>query len=189
MLIRATTVIFLTLCTALIANAHEQNANTSLEAPSLQGLQVNGALTAPANGVTNLKFGEFYKMPVGPRGLELTPKLLSLAGKKIRIVGYMAKAEPATPSMFILSPLPVEMGDEDEKLVDDFPPNSLFVHMGESQLMLPYIEGLMNLTGVLRVGSFNEPDGHVSTFQLELDPEIVRDFKRALATNHASSSK
>jgi hypothetical protein len=102
-------------------------------------------------------------------------------------MGYMAKADPALPGMFILSPVPVEMGDEDEKLVDDFPPNALFVHMDESQLTVPYTEGLLTLSGVLNVGNFAESDGHISTFQLELDPEIVRVFKRALATTHATS--
>jgi hypothetical protein len=154
---------------------------------TLQSQKVLATSLKSVNGVSELKFNEFYKMPIGPKGLELTPKLLSLLGKKIRIVGYMAKTEPAIPSMFILSPVPVEMGDEDEKLVDDLPPNALFVHMNDKQLMLPHIEGLINITGVLRAGSFTEPDGHISTFQLVLDPEIVKDFKRALATAHASS--
>jgi hypothetical protein len=180
-------VIAFTLTLALPSQGHEQLLSDSTQTNSLQSLQVKNAMPAQSDTAIDLKFNEFYKLPVGPKGLELTPKILNLAGKKIRIMGYMAKADPALPDMFILSPVPVEMGDEDEKLVDDFPPNALFVHMSESQLAVPYTEGLMTLSGVLHVGNFSEPDGHVSTFQLELDPEIVRAFKRVLATTHASS--
>ncbi|MBC7786753.1 MAG: hypothetical protein H7Z18_04700 [Methylophilaceae bacterium] len=151
-----------------------------------QSMQVSDQLTSPAAGVTDIKFNELYKTPVGPKGFDLTKKTIALIGKRIRIVGYMAKSEPATPGLFVLSPSPVEMGDEDEKLVDDFPPNVMFVHMGDAQLAVPYIDRLIKLTGTLQVGSFDEVDGHVSTFRLELDPEIVKDLTRALSSTHAS---
>lgn len=147
-----------------------------------KSIEVSSQLS-PVAGVADLKFNEFYKTPVGPKGLELTPKLINLIGKKVRIVGYMAKTEPATPGMFVLSPFPVDLGDEDEKLVDDFPPNAVFVHLGEKDLAVPTIQGLIKLTGTLQVGSFEEVDGHVSTFRLELDPEIVKDLQQALGNN------
>ena len=79
MLIRVIAVIFMTMVTTLFADAHEQNINPSTsELIHLQGLQVNGALPALANGVTDLKFSELFKMPVGPRGMESSTKLLSL---------------------------------------------------------------------------------------------------------------
>jgi len=48
---------------------------------------------------------------------------------------------------------------------------------------VPTIQGLIKLTGTLQVGSFEEADGHVSTFRLELDSEIVKDLKQALGRN------
>lgn len=147
-----------------------------------KSIEVSSQLSSAA-GVADLKFNEFYKIPVGPKGLELTPKLVNLIGKKVRIVGYMAKTEPATAGMFVLSPFPVDLGDEDEKLVDDFPPNSVFVHLSDKTLAVPTIQGLIKLTGTLQVGSFEEVDGHVSTFRLELDPEIVKDLKQALGSS------
>ncbi len=152
-----------------------------------QSMQVGGQLNQPVAGVTDIQFNELYKTPVGPKGFELTKKTIALIGKRIRIVGYMAKSEPATPGLFVLSPSPVEMGDEDEKLVDDFPPNVIFVHMGDTQLAVPYIDRLIKLTGTLQVGSFDEVDGHVSTFRLQLDPEIVKDLTRALSSTQASN--
>lgn len=125
-------------------------------------------------------------MPIGKRGLELTDKFLSLNGKHVRIVGYMAKAETPTPGMFVLSPLPIELGDEDESLSDDLPASSLFVHTGDSQFVVPHITGLINLTGTLSIGSLEEADGHVSMARLLLDPEISAALEREAKSVNAS---
>ncbi|MGH9884568.1 MAG: hypothetical protein ACREBE_03515, partial [bacterium] len=71
--------------------------------------------------VSELRFGEIFEMPVGPRGLEPSAKLLELDGKHVRMRGYMVRAETPTPGVFILSPFPVALGDEDESLADDLP--------------------------------------------------------------------
>lgn len=154
-----------------------------------KSMQVGDQLTSPAAaGVTDIQFNEFYKMPVGPKGLELTKKMVDLIGQRIRIVGYMAKSELLTSGLFVLSPMPVEMGDEDEKLVDDIPPNAIFVHMGDTKLNFPHIDRLIKLTGTLQVGSFDEADGHVSTFRLALDPEIIKDLTRAISKNTSTKN-
>jgi hypothetical protein len=170
---------FLLLC--LLLNCSLTHAEPVQQYLTPKSISVNPNASQKLADVSDLKFNEFYKMPVGPKGLELTPKLISLIGKKVSIAGYMAKAEPAIPGLFVLSPIPVEMGDDDEKLVDDFPPNVIFVHTNDHQLAVPHIDGQINLTGILEVGSFDEVDGHVSTFRLELDPTIEKDLKQALS--------
>lgn len=167
----------------LSALAHAQS-NQQYVIP--KSMQVGDSLTNPAAGVSDIQFNEFYKIPVGAKGLELTKKTVDLIGKRIRIVGYMAKSELLTPGLFVLSPVPVEMGDEDERLVDDIPPNALFVHIENTKLNIPHIDRLIKLTGTLQVGGFDEVDGHVSTFRLVLDPEIVKDLTQALSSMHAS---
>lgn len=97
-------------------------------------LQVSGALPAPADGVQDLKFNEMFKMPVGPRGMEPTPKLLALDKQRVRIIGYMANQENAVPGLFIVAPLPVHMGDDDDSFADDMPVNSIFVHLTSAHL-------------------------------------------------------
>ena len=82
----------------------------------------------PMPPAIDLKFFEFFKMPIGPRGLQPTEKLVGLDGKRVRILGYMAKQEQSAAGMFLLTPLPVSMGDEDEGLADDLPPSTVFVH-------------------------------------------------------------
>jgi hypothetical protein len=126
-------------------------------------------------GMTDLKFREFFRLPVGPRGLEPTEKLISLAGKGVRIVGFMAHHETPMADTFILSPVPVTLGDEDESLADDLPVSVIFVHSAQSEgRTFPFYPGLLRLTGTLSVGAQEEADGHVSTVRLQLDPELAR---------------
>ena len=143
-------------------------------APAVIAVQGN-LPTLPAS-VTDLKFGEFFKMPIGPRGLDASAKLLALSGKPVRIVGYMARATPPVAGMFILTPLPVSLGDEDESLSDDLPASSVFVHLDPTsvQTAVPYYPGLLRLTGTLALGPFDEIDGHVSTVRLLIDADLSR---------------
>lgn len=136
-------------------------------------IAVKGELAALPAGVTDLKFGEFYKMPVGPRGLEPTEKLLRLKGHKVRLVGYMAQPDKPTAGMFHLTPLPVFLGEEDESLADDLPPSTVFVHFETNGTTAPYVPGLISLTGILHIGPQEEPDGRVSAVRLQLDPDLA----------------
>jgi len=45
------------------------------------------ALPPLPSGVSELKFSEFFRQPIGPRGLEYTTKLRSLDGRRIQIPG------------------------------------------------------------------------------------------------------
>ena len=135
-------------------------------------LQVHGELT-PLDGVADLKFREFFRLPIGPRGLEPSPKLLSLDGKRVRLIGYMVRAELPAVGLLILAPLPVTLGDEDESYADDLPASAVYVHLSETrnQIKLPYMPGLMTLAGVLQLGSAPEVDGRRSNVRLLLDDE------------------
>lgn len=121
-------------------------------------------------GVTELKFSDFFVMPVGPRGLDLTDKLRSLNGKRVRILGYMAH-RPAQPAgSFLLTPFPVEIHDHDNSLAEDFPVTVVQVSSPSWRgKLVPYSRGLMLLTGVLSVGNQAEIDGRVSLVRLDLD--------------------
>jgi len=52
-------------------------------------------------GVSELKFNEFFRQPIGPRGLEYTEKLRSLDGRWIRILGYMARQSAPLDRCFL----------------------------------------------------------------------------------------
>jgi hypothetical protein len=67
---------------------------------------VRGELAPPPPGVAELKFREFFRLPIGPRGLEPSAKLQSLDGKRVRLIGYMADREEPASGFFTFAPLP-----------------------------------------------------------------------------------
>ena len=156
--------------------AHESKDQTTehnqVFVSNMQALQVTGVLPSLPEGISDIKFSEMFKTPVGPRGMEPSEKLLALNNKRVRIVGYMAKQETPTPGLFIMSPLLVNMGDEDDKFADDMPANSVFVHLSSPNHVVNYLPGLINLIGVLSVGNANEVDGRISYVRVEIDSKL-----------------
>lgn len=130
--------------------------------------------SATTAGAVELRFAELFARPVGPKGLQPSAKLLALDGQRVRMVGYMVAAELPTPGSLVLTPLPASMGDEDEHLADDLPPQAVFVHLSgpAADQVLPNLAGLLRLQGTLSVGPQNEADGHVSTVRLLLDAPL-----------------
>ena len=110
-------------------------------------------------------------MPVGPRGLEMTTKLLALDGRRVRIVGYMAQQEDPRPGFFMLAPVPVNVAETSSGMADDLPRATLFVHLPPSQAnnIASHQSGLLVLTGTLSVGNREEGDGRISMVRLQLD--------------------
>ena len=161
-------------CPAMAEAVESKGADQVSWSSTPAAVAIRGELPAPPVGTSDLKFHEFFKLPVGPLGLEPTEKLMSLDGKRVRIIGYMVAQANPVDGAFILTPLPVSIGDDDESLADDLPPSAVFVHLPVSNARsVPYIPGLIKLSGVLSVGSRGEADGRVSGVRLQLDPEIA----------------
>ncbi len=141
------------------------------------------AFSPSSDGVTNLKFNEFFELPVGPRGLTVTQKLRSLDGKPVRVLGYMVKQGDPHPGLFLFATLPLQVDDRDYGLADDLPPATIFVHLPEYQdKIVPYIAGPLLLTGSLSVGNQEEADGRVSLVRLTLDavpPALAESIRQA----------
>ena len=75
------------------------------QVPAPRDIVVAGPLPAVAAGVSELRFSEMFKMPVGPLGLEASATLLGLNGRPVRIVGYMANDALPVPGRLILAAL------------------------------------------------------------------------------------
>jgi hypothetical protein len=136
---------------------------------------MRGERAAPPAGVTDLRFREFFRLPIGPRGLEPSAKLLSLDGKRVRLIGYMADREEPASGFFILAPLPVSIAEVEDGPADDMPASVAYVHLaGFADKTLPQLPGLLEFTGTLSVGSFEEADGRVSSVRLQLDATASR---------------
>jgi hypothetical protein len=122
-------------------------------------------------GVTQLDFSDFFRNPVGPRGLELTGKLLKLEGKRVRIVGYMIQQSDPSPRCFLFSPRPVKMHEQEYGFADELPASTIHVFTDTSAPeTVPFTPGPLLLTGTLSVGNRQEPSGRVSLVRLQLDP-------------------
>jgi hypothetical protein len=167
---------------ALPATAHSSNAArtgaTANHVPAM--LAVNRPLAAPPSGVSELKFQDVFKLPIGPKALEPTEKLRGLDGRRVRIVGYMVQQESPAVDAFLLSPLPVMLGDEDESLADDLPPSTIRVELPTTRgAVIPNLPGLLQLTGVLHVGMrADAASGRATPAQLVLDAKPARALAR-----------
>ena len=122
-------------------------------------------------GVEEIRFSEFFRQPIGPRGLEYTEKLRSLEGRRIRILGYMARQTKLADRCFLFAPLPLTLNEIEYGHADDLPATTMHVFTTEdSPAQTPYTPGLMLLTGKLSLGNRQEADGRTSTVRLFLDP-------------------
>lgn len=123
-------------------------------------------------GVTELKFSEIFRLPVGRYGLEPSEKLESLDGRRVRMIGYMVHQEDPAPGRLILVPFPLSTAEDSDGMADDLPPSQVFVHLpdGQQTLTLPFVPQLLAVEGQLSIGPEAEPDGRISNVRLILDP-------------------
>ncbi|HMP82388.1 MAG TPA: hypothetical protein PKA41_06730 [Verrucomicrobiota bacterium] len=148
---------------------------------------VNGFPPLP-EGVTELRFGEFFVNPVGPHGLEFTDKLRSLDGKRVRLAGYMVRQSVTVDRCFLLSPVPVILHEHEYGFADELPASTVHVFTApESPAEVPFTPGVLLLTGTLSVGNRAEADGRVSLVRLQLDPPTAEQQKAVQAALSATA--
>ncbi len=120
-------------------------------------------------GVEDLWFHEFYK-PIGDYGLEMTERLKSLDGKRVRIAGFMVLRCIQPGGQFLLAPLPLVHHEREYGQADEMPASTVFVHIARMRRMpVPFMPGPLVLTGVLEIGPREEPDARISFVRLKLD--------------------
>ena len=131
---------------------------------------------APIRQVTELRFRDFFSLPVGPRGLELSDTLRQANGQTVSLVGYMVQQESPLAGRFMLTPRPVQMSEHADGQADDLPPATVLVLLdpAQNQMSVPHVPGL-----VLGVGRHEAADGRVSWVRLQLSPEATRSMNAA----------
>ena len=148
-----------------------QKPATSAVATNATATQAKFDLPPLPKGVSELKFSEFFVRPVGKRGLEVTDRLQHLDGRRVRVLGYMVHQEEPPAGRFLFTPMPAQIHEHDNGLADDLPASTLYVSVPTLRSgQVPYVPGLMLLTGTLSVGNQAEPDGRISVARLALDP-------------------
>jgi hypothetical protein len=120
---------------------------------------------------TDLPLSEVYGLPVGPKGLAPTPKLLSLNGKRVRLRGYMVHEEEPFAGRFLLAPVAVSMAERADGPADDLPPATVFVHLPEfaSQKLVKFSHEAISVEGRLDLGAKQETDDRISYLRLQMD--------------------
>lgn len=127
--------------------------------------------TPPAETISSLAFEDFFKRPIGPRGLEPGAALLALAGTRVSLSGFVAHGPDPQPALAILAPVPVAIGDEDEGLADDLPASVAYLRWTDPRIArgLASCRRAVNVTGRLELGRRAEPDGRMSFVRLDVD--------------------
>ena len=142
------------------------SSDVSPAKPAIAGAQ-HGARQAQPTGAAPLAFRELFES--SPRELKPTAKLLGLDGKRVKMVGYMAQLEEPLSGAFYLAPRPTVCG-EGGAGTGDLPPEVVRVEVRSRRgKPVPFIPGLLEVTGVLEVGNRAEEDGSVSAIRLVLD--------------------
>ncbi len=145
------------------------SAQSKLALSSLQASSSAAALPPAPEGVTDLAFAEFYG-PIGDRGLEYSEKLRGLAGRRVRLVGYMVREQERAPGLYRLSAWPVVVETQGLCTNDDTPPSTAYVMVPDAGQQPPaWLPGRLVLTGVLEFGPRAERDGRNSFVRLRLD--------------------
>lgn len=169
---------------AVAANASAAPAPVKVPA----ALAVRGVLGPAPAGVADVKFAQMYRLPVGPAGLEPSERLRALAGKRVRLVGYMVQRATPQADVFLLSPLPVSVGDDDDGLADDVPASAVAVHL-PAKLEIPNLPGLLRITGTLELGAREDAaSGRVLGIHLVPDADSLRAL-RSVAAAPARSAR
>ncbi len=132
--------------------------------------------TREAPPAEELRFHDFYRIPVGTKGLEISETLKLSSGRVMRIVGFMVQQEVATPGRFLLTPQPVQMSQHADGEADDLPAATVLVILDSSQQewKVAHRRGLVALEGVLSVGREEAADGRVSWVRMQLPPDSLR---------------
>ena len=142
------------------------------------------ATAAVVRNVTELRFREFFRSPVGPAGLEISDALRRADGELVRVFGYMVQYECPLHGRFMLTPLPVRVGDNADNDPDALPATTVvvYLHPGQKDLALPHMHDLLAASGRLDVGRKEERDGRVSWVRLQLESDASH-FMNAVEFN------
>ena len=120
----------------------------------------------PQPAAERLEFAEFFEPGAG---LRPSQKLRSLAGQRVRLVGFMAQLELPPRGAFYLAPRPVRC-DESGAGTADLPPETvLVVSAASAGQVVPFLPGALELTGRFELGNQPDSEGRVSAFRLRLD--------------------
>ncbi|MEO8215383.1 MAG: hypothetical protein ABI560_19440, partial [Myxococcales bacterium] len=94
-----------------------------------------------------------------------TPRVLAAAGKRVRLIGFMAHMDLPSGGAFYLTPKPL-VCDEAGGGTADLPPEAVRVTVPAARdRQIPFVAGPLEVTGMFDLGNQSEPDGRTSSFR------------------------
>lgn len=132
--------------------------------------------------VVTISFNEFFE---AGEGLKPSKKLIGLKNKRVRVTGFMVQMENELEGSFFLVPRPV-FCDEEGGGNADIPPEAVLVIVPfRARQKIPFIQGLLEVTGILELGN-KEANGQISSIRLIMDGpgENIDQFSRSKKTSN-----
>jgi hypothetical protein len=127
-----------------------------------------------ANGVAEISFRELFKATSGGEQLQYTDRAKELAGKTVRITGYIIRQSQPIPWAFMFSPIPQSIHEQEYGLCDDLPVTAIHVFLPRSaQPIPPRYSGPVSVTGVLELGGREEADGRSSVARVRVTGPVA----------------
>jgi hypothetical protein len=121
----------------------------------------------PGEQAALLEFDELYS-GASALGLELSPKLKSLSGKKVRMSGFMAPPLKPTLNFFVLTKVPMSICPFCSTDAD-WPYDIVLIKLSQSVTALPF-DRPITVTGRLELGyQMDEETGFVSLVRIAAD--------------------
>jgi len=118
-----------------------------------------------AQAAEHLAFEEFYKSE-GVYGLSFSQKVKDLAGKRVRVEGFMAPPLKAEAKFFVLTQKPMAICPFCSTDAD-WPADILVIYLENKQTFVQY-NAMIRAEGILEYGSWTDPDtGFVSLLRLK----------------------
>jgi hypothetical protein len=123
-----------------------------------------------------IDFNKFFKKPIGSLGLEIDTEILKLNNKYVQLSGFMEQRETDPIGKFMLSPRPLKSTEDADGEASDLPASATLVLLDQSQkdMIVPFRQGLITVQGVLKIGRFEQEDGSVNWFRIELAPDAIK---------------
>jgi hypothetical protein len=123
----------------------------------VSGLLIVLLLLGPQLPAQDLAFRDFFEPT--PKELRPSARLVSLAGRRVRLVGFMARSEEPPAGGFFLCPFPV-VATEAGGGTADLPPETVFVVVPSAAgRAMPWTPRPVVVEGVLDLGSRAGEDG------------------------------
>ena len=167
------------LSVATLLNAEtSQPANTAWSrlagrsAVTLASLAQSGPTPGIRNGDLHLGFNGFFG-PVGDRGLDYSPALQSLEGKRVEVTGHMVRDPGRPPGILIMAATPVTIEQTSVCTQVELPTAVIHVILPDGQAGPAFRPGPLTLAGRLEIGPRAEVDGRNSCVRLIVDRDAA----------------